>query len=58
MTLILSNDDVSKLLTMSECIAVLEEAYVELAEGRGITRTRSDCITPTQMPESATLKVG
>ena len=47
MTLILSNDDVDKLLTMQECIDVLEDSYVELAEGRGITRTRSDCITPT-----------
>jgi alanine dehydrogenase len=47
MTLILSNADVDKLLTMPECIDVLEEAYVELVEGRGITRTRSDCITPT-----------
>ena len=52
MTLILSNDDVDKLLTMPECIDALEEAYVELAEGRGITRTRSDCITPTQMPDA------
>jgi alanine dehydrogenase len=47
MTLILSNDDVDKLVTMPECIDVLEEAYLELAEGRGISRTRSDCITPT-----------
>src|SRR5579862_6653356 len=47
MTLILSNDDVGKLLTMPDCIAVLEEAYVELAEGRGVSRTRSDSITPT-----------
>src|SRR6202790_5555362 len=47
MTLILSNDDADKLLTMPECIDVLEEAYVELAEGRGVSRTRSDCITPT-----------
>jgi ornithine cyclodeaminase/alanine dehydrogenase-like protein (mu-crystallin family) len=47
MTLILSNDDVAKLLTMPECIAVLEEAYIELAEGRGVSRTRSDCLTPT-----------
>ncbi|HEY4405878.1 MAG TPA: ornithine cyclodeaminase family protein [Xanthobacteraceae bacterium] len=52
MTLILSNDDVEKLLTMPECIDVLEEAYVELAEGRGITRTRSDCITPTSRPDA------
>ncbi|MEA2986272.1 MAG: alanine dehydrogenase [Alphaproteobacteria bacterium] len=47
MTLILSNDDVEQLLTMPECIAALEEAYVELAEGRGLSRTRSDCLVPT-----------
>lgn len=52
MTLILSNEDVGKLLTMRECMEALEEAYVELAEGRGITRTRSDCITPTQRPDA------
>ncbi|HEY7296795.1 MAG TPA: ornithine cyclodeaminase family protein [Xanthobacteraceae bacterium] len=52
MTLILSNSDIEKLLTMSECISVLEEAYVELAEGRGVSRTRSDCITPTNNPNA------
>jgi ornithine cyclodeaminase/alanine dehydrogenase-like protein (mu-crystallin family) len=52
MTLILSNDDVDKLLTMPECIDVLEQAYVELAEGRGVNRTRSDCITPTANPDA------
>jgi len=52
MTLILSNDDVEKLLTMPECIDVLEQAYVELAEGRGVNRTRSDCITPTTNPDA------
>src|SRR5262249_11610543 len=52
MTLILSNDDVEKLLTMPECIDVLEQAYVELAEGRGVNRTRSDCITPTANPHA------
>jgi ornithine cyclodeaminase/alanine dehydrogenase-like protein (mu-crystallin family) len=53
MTLILSNDDVERLLTMPECIAALEEAYVELAAGRGINRTRSDCIAPTSYSEEA-----
>src|SRR4051794_20540228 len=52
MTLILSNDDVDKLLTMRECIDVLEDAYVELAEGRGVNRMRSDCITPTANPDA------
>ncbi len=47
MTLILSNDDVEQLLTMPDCIAVLEDAYGELAAGRGVTRTRSDIIAPT-----------
>jgi alanine dehydrogenase len=47
MTLILSNDDVGRLLTMPDCIAVLEEAYAELAEGRGVSRTRSDSFAPT-----------
>src|SRR3989442_702080 len=52
MTLILSNDDVEKLLTMHECIAVMEEAYVELADGRGVSRTRSDCFTPTAQADA------
>ncbi len=53
MTLILSNEDVEKLLIMPECIEALEDAYVEMAEGRGITRQRSDCITPTSYSEEA-----
>jgi ornithine cyclodeaminase/alanine dehydrogenase-like protein (mu-crystallin family) len=52
MTLILSNDDVGRLLTMPECIDVLEEAYVELADGRGVSRTRSDCLTPTSREDA------
>ena len=47
MTLLLSNADVEKLLTMPDCIHALEAAYVELESGRGVTRTRSDTITPT-----------
>src|SRR5947209_17572391 len=52
MTLILSNDDVEKLLSMPECIEVMEEAYLDLAEGRGVSRTRSDCFTPTARPDA------
>lgn len=47
MTLILSNDDIDRLLTMEDCIAALEEAYAELAEGRGVNRTRSDSLAPS-----------
>lgn len=53
MTLILSNDDVEALLTMPDCIGALEEAYLEMADGRGITRQRSDCITPTTWSDDA-----
>jgi ornithine cyclodeaminase/alanine dehydrogenase-like protein (mu-crystallin family) len=53
MTLLLSNDDVAKLLSVPECMAALEDAYRELAAGRGVNRTRSDCITPIEgMPEA------
>jgi len=52
MTLILSNADVEKLLTMHECIEVMEEAYAELAEGRGVSRQRSDCFTPTRRADA------
>jgi alanine dehydrogenase len=47
MTLILSNQDVEKLLTMRDCIEVLEDVYVELSEGRGVNRRRSDCLVPS-----------
>jgi alanine dehydrogenase len=47
LTLILSNADVEKLLTMNECIDVIEDAYNEYAHGRGISRLRSDSFTPT-----------
>ena len=33
MTLILSNKDVAEVLTMPDCLAVLEDAYRELHEG-------------------------
>ena len=49
MTLILSNSDVEQVLTMENLIPALEEAYVELVEGRGGNRVRSDIITPTDL---------
>jgi ornithine cyclodeaminase/alanine dehydrogenase-like protein (mu-crystallin family) len=51
-TLILSNKDVEQLLTMRECIDALEDAYRELATGRGLARTRSDCIVPASRPDT------
>jgi len=52
MTLILSNDEVERLLTMPECIEVLEDAYVELSEGRGVNRVRSDCLVPSERKDA------
>ena len=46
MTMILSNEDVSRVLTVPDCIAVLEDAYRELHAGRAVTRRRSDCLVP------------
>ena len=52
MTLILSNDDAEAVLTMQDCIEVLEDAYRELAHGRGVSRTRSDSFCPTVRPDA------
>lgn len=52
MTLILSNDDVNRLLTMPECIDALEDAYRELAHGRGVNRRRTDSLVPGEDPET------
>ncbi|MDX1484485.1 MAG: ornithine cyclodeaminase family protein [Alphaproteobacteria bacterium] len=52
MTLILSNDDVEAVLTMDACIGALEDGYRELAAGAGISRVRSDCLTPTSHPDA------
>ena len=52
MTLILSNPDIERLMTMPECISALEDAYREFAAGRGVSRTRSDTVTTTTRPDA------
>jgi ornithine cyclodeaminase/alanine dehydrogenase-like protein (mu-crystallin family) len=47
MTLVLSNAEIAELVTMQDCIATLEDAYIELGEGRGAFRGRSDICTPS-----------
>jgi len=47
MTLIFSNDDVEKHLTMEDCLAAMEEGYAEIGEGRAAFRTSSNVVTPT-----------
>jgi ornithine cyclodeaminase/alanine dehydrogenase-like protein (mu-crystallin family) len=47
MTLILSNEDIEQILTMKDLVPAIEDAYIELIEGRGGNRLRSDIVTPT-----------
>lgn len=53
MTILLTNDEVDRLLTMRDCIDVLQEAYRELGEGVGVTRTVSQVFTPTAYSKDA-----
>jgi len=46
MPLILSNEDVHKVLTMKDCIEVVEEAFKELGEGRAVNALRTEAILP------------
>jgi ornithine cyclodeaminase/alanine dehydrogenase-like protein (mu-crystallin family) len=50
--LILSNDDVEKLLLIEECIAVLQDAYRDVAAKRALSRPRSDIYMPASMPDA------
>ena len=49
--LFLNNDDVQKVLTMKDCIRVLEEGQIEAARGELAARPRIDTIAPTRVPE-------
>lgn len=49
MTLILSNEDIEQILTMEDLVPALEDAYIELVNGRGGNRVRSDIVTPTTL---------
>lgn len=44
MTLLLNNDDVDRLLSPSDYLALLEPAYLELDSGQAVTRTRADSL--------------
>jgi alanine dehydrogenase len=53
MTLLLTNEDVERALTMRDCIDVLERAYPDLGEGVGVSRTVSQIFTPTNYSKDA-----
>jgi len=46
MTLLLTNDDVAQVLTMDDCLEVLEQAFLDLAQGQAANRPRSHTYTP------------
>src|ERR1700752_366581 len=50
MTLIINNDDVSKLLTMDDTIAALEKAYLDIATTEAVCRPRVDIRIPSKDP--------
>jgi ornithine cyclodeaminase/alanine dehydrogenase-like protein (mu-crystallin family) len=44
--IILNNEEISTLLSMENCLRLLERAYKELAEGTAVNRPRSDLYLP------------
>lgn len=46
MTLVLSNDDVSQLLTIRDCLERLDQTYRDLGHGQAQNRPRSDMYGP------------
>src|SRR5262245_65614852 len=49
--LILSNEDIEKLLPVGACLEVLEEAYRDLGNGMAATVPRYDVFSPTNPNE-------
>jgi ornithine cyclodeaminase/alanine dehydrogenase-like protein (mu-crystallin family) len=49
---VLSNDDVDRLLTMPECIGVLEQMYRDLAAGQALHVPRVDNVSPSTEPDA------
>jgi ornithine cyclodeaminase/alanine dehydrogenase-like protein (mu-crystallin family) len=52
MTLVLSNDDVRKSLTVKECLDVMEESYREQSASRAVNRPTSQTYLPHSLPQA------
>lgn len=50
--LVLSNEDIDQILTMPECIEVLEEMYQDYANGQALLVPRIDNISPSTEPNA------
>jgi ornithine cyclodeaminase/alanine dehydrogenase-like protein (mu-crystallin family) len=46
MPLLLSNEDVTNILSMDDCMQAMEAAFAELGRGEAVTRSRSDLVVP------------
>jgi alanine dehydrogenase len=53
MTLILTNQEIQKALTVQECLDVMEDAYRELAAGRAVNRPTCHTYLPHSLPHSS-----
>jgi ornithine cyclodeaminase/alanine dehydrogenase-like protein (mu-crystallin family) len=49
--LVLTNDDVARLLTMQDCMAALEPMYRDYANGKALLSPRVDNIAPSRHPD-------
>src|SRR6188474_752327 len=49
--LVLSNEDIARLLSIEDCMAALEPMYRDLAEERTLLSPRVDNIAPNSHPE-------
>ena len=51
MTILLSNDDAQTLLTMADCVSVLQQTYAAAHAGTAVNGRRSDMVGPTSSPD-------
>ena len=50
MPLLLSNEEVTRVLSMADCMEPMETAFRELGNGQAVTRPRSDLVVPQADP--------
>jgi ornithine cyclodeaminase/alanine dehydrogenase-like protein (mu-crystallin family) len=50
MPLLLSNEEVTRVLSMADCMEPMETAFRELGDGQAVTRPRSDLVVPQADP--------
>jgi ornithine cyclodeaminase/alanine dehydrogenase-like protein (mu-crystallin family) len=51
MTILLNDEEVSKVLPMKDCIGALEEAFRDLGQGAAVNAPRRDSFMATSKPD-------